>query len=225
MNFFGHAWIAGWFSQQEPFVLGSMLPDLANMLRLPAPSTEHPDLAAGIGFHHETDRAFHASRAFTELERGALSALSGLGFPKGARRALAHVGVEFLIDEQLALEAPAWSGYHTALEFGGSAASRGLIAWGSAQEEQRFALLCRRLAALSHGRDGIPALVKRLFGTLAGRPRLALAAESAPHLAAWLAAATPLVSQRLPDLLAELEHALQFSVDRAGRGLSRREKP
>ena len=24
MNFFGHAWIAGWFSQQEPFVLGAM---------------------------------------------------------------------------------------------------------------------------------------------------------------------------------------------------------
>lgn len=209
MNFFGHAWIAGWFSQHEPFVLGSMLPDLANMLRLPAPATEHPELAAGIGLHHETDRAFHASQAFTGLERGALQALSALGFPKGARRALAHVGVEFLIDEQLALEASAWSGYHTALEFGGSAASRGMLSWGSAQEEQRFALLCRRLAALSHLRDGIPALVKRLFGTLAGRPRLALGVEYAPHLEAWLTASTPLVAERLPELLAELEQALQ----------------
>ena len=209
MNFFGHAWIAGWFSQQDPFVLGAMLPDLANMLRLTAPATLHPELAAGIRLHHETDRAFHASRAFTGLERGALSALSALGFPKGARRALAHVGVEFLIDEQLALEAPAWSGYHTALEFGGSAASRGTLSWGSEQEEQRFALLCRRLAALSHGRDGIPTLVKRLFGTLAGRPRLALGAEYAPHLEAWLSAAAPLVSQRLPELLSELSDALK----------------
>jgi hypothetical protein len=209
MNFFGHAWIAGWFSQQEPFVLGAMLPDLANMLRLPAPATEHPALAAGIDLHHETDRAFHASQAFTGLERGALSALAALGFPKGPRRALAHVGVEFLIDEQLAHRAPGWSGYQLALEFGGSAASQGLLAWGSEQEEQRFALLCRRLAALSHARDGIPALVKRLFGTLAGRPRLALGAEYAPHLAAWLTASTPLVSQRLPGLLAELEQALQ----------------
>jgi hypothetical protein len=209
MNFFGHAWIAGWFSQREPFVLGAMLPDLANMLRLPAPAPEHPDLAAGVDLHHETDRAFHSSRAFTELERGALSALSALGFPKGARRALAHVGVEFLIDEQLALEAPAWSGYHTALEFGSSAASQGMIAWSSEQDQQRFALLCRRLAALSHRRDGIPALVQRLFGTLAGRPRLALGAESAPHLEAWLMASTPLVSQRLPELLGELEQALK----------------
>jgi hypothetical protein len=209
MNFFGHAWIASWFSQQEPFVLGAMLPDLANMLRLPAPSTEHPELVAGVSLHHETDRAFHASQAFTGLERGALAALSALGFPKGARRALAHVGVEFLIDEQLALETPAWSGFHTALEFGGSPASRGLLSWGSEEHEQRFALLCRRLAALSHGRDGIPALVKRLFGTLAGRPRLALGSEYAPHLAAWLTAATPLVSQRLPELLAELEQALK----------------
>jgi hypothetical protein len=208
MNFFGHAWIAGWFSQHEPFVLGAMLPDLANMLRLPAPTSEHPGLAAGIGLHHETDRAFHHSQTFMALERGALQALSALGFPKGARRALAHVGVEFLIDEHLALGAPTWSSYHTALEFGGSAASRGMIAWGSEQDAQRFALLCRRLAALSHLREGIPALVKRLFGTLAGRPRLALGAEYAQHLEAWLAASAPLVAQRLPELLAELEQAL-----------------
>ena len=209
MNFFGHAWIAGWFSQHEPFVLGAMLPDLANMLRVPAPASEHPAVAAGIGLHHETDRAFHGSAAFVTLERGALQTLSALGFPKGARRALAHVGVEFLIDEQLALEAPAWSGYHSALEFGASEASRGLLGWGSPEDERRFALLCRRLAALSQLRDGIPALVQRLFGTLAGRPRLALGAEYAPRLEAWLMAAAPQVSQRLPELLAELERALQ----------------
>ena len=223
MNFFGHAWIAGWFSQQEPFVLGAMLPDLANMLRVPAPATQHPELGAGVVLHHQTDRAFHASRAFTELERGALSALSALGFPKGARRALAHVGVEFLIDEQLALGAPAWSGYHTALQFGGSAASRGLLAWGSEQEEQRFALLCRRLATLSHTRDGIPALVKRLFGTLADRPRLALGAEYAPRLEAWLTASPPLVEQRLPELLSELEQSLEAPVARGQ--LSSPQKP
>jgi hypothetical protein len=208
MNFFGHAWIAGWFSQQEPFVLGAMLPDLANILRLPSPGTDHPELAAGIGLHHQTDRAFHASQTFTALERGALSALSELGFPKGARRALAHVGVEFLIDEQLALGAPGWSGYHTALEFG-ARATGGLLGWRGEQDQQRFALLCRRLASLSHARDGIPALVKRLFGTLADRPRLALGAEYAPRLADWLTASTPLVSQSVPELLDELRGALK----------------
>jgi hypothetical protein len=208
MNYFGHAWIAGWFSQQEPFVLGAMLPDLANMLRLPPPATEHPELAAGVGLHHETDRAFHASQTFTALERGALSALSELGFPKGPRRALAHVGVEFLIDEQLALGAPSWSAYHTALHFGASATG-GLLAWRTDHDQQRFALLCRRLAALSHARDGVPALVKRLFGTLADRPRLALGSEHAPCLEAWLRASTPLVAQRLPELLDELRGALK----------------
>jgi hypothetical protein len=209
MNFFGHAWVAGWFSQQEPFVLGAMLPDLTSLLRLPAPASRHPGLSAGIRLHHDTDRAFHQSRVFAGLEQRARATLAALGLPKGPRRALAHVGVEFLIDEELAQSAPSWSGYTSALQFGGSEPGRSALAWGSAEGEQRFAALCRRLTTLAHVRADIPALIPRLFATLAGRPRLELEPEHAPLVSTWLGEAAPQVSVGLPELLGELEAALK----------------
>ena len=64
MNFFGHAWVAAWFSGNEPFILGAMLPDLANVLRAPPPSSRHAELSAGIRMHHETDRVFPHAYTF-----------------------------------------------------------------------------------------------------------------------------------------------------------------
>jgi hypothetical protein len=209
MNFFGHAWIAGWFSDHEPFVLGAMLPDLANLLRVPVPTSRHPGLSAGIRLHHETDHAFHQSQVFGGLEQHARATLSALGLPKGPRRALAHVGVEFLIDEELAQQAPSWAGYTSALRFGSSAAGRSALAWADAQAEQRFTALCQRLMSIAHVRADIPALLSRLIATLAGRPRLELSHEHAALVSAWLREAAPLVSLGMADLLGELRAALQ----------------
>ena len=208
MNFFGHAWVAGWFSDQEPFLLGAMLPDLANLLRLPVPASRHEGLSAGIRLHHETDRAFHQSLVFSGLEQRARTTLAALGLPKGPRRALAHVGVEFLIDEELAQQAPSWPGYTRALRFGSSAAGRSALAWADAQAEQRFTALCQRLLTIAHVRADIPALLSRLSATLAGRPRLQLRHEHGPLVSSWLREAAPLVSVGMPELLAELQAAL-----------------
>ena len=61
-------------------------------------------LAAGLRFHHLTDEAFHGSRSFLEFSGQALSYLSRHGLPRGSARAVAHVGVELLLDTAFAAE-------------------------------------------------------------------------------------------------------------------------
>jgi hypothetical protein len=221
MNFFGHAWVAGWFSEQPPFILGAMLPDFASALRVAPPSSRHLELDAGIRLHHLTDRVFHASAAFSELEQGARVALSEAGLPKGARRALAHVGVEYLIDEQLSLRAPAWRGYELALRFGSSATCRTELTWSAAHLGEHFASFCQRLAQSSRP-AGSARLAARLVAALAGRPRLALQPDDEARVVPWLEQSRPHVVALMPRLLTELarelgapDGALPHAVDAA----------
>lgn len=210
MNFFGHAWVGAWFSERAPFLLGAMLPDLANALGSASPRPEHPELAAGVRLHHETDRAFHVTEAFQRLEQGARRVLGAVGVSKGPRRALAHVGVEFLIDDELGRHAPAWRGYDAALRFGASSAGRSALRWSNTGDGERFGDLCQRLAAASPlvrlGDDR--RLAARLSACLAGRPRLALKPEEEAALEPWLAGCRPAVAASTPALLAELVRAL-----------------
>ena len=72
MNFFGHALVAERDEAtrgavRAEFVLGSMLPDFASMLRLRPPRATSATLEAGLRFHHRTDAAFHGSRSFLEF--------------------------------------------------------------------------------------------------------------------------------------------------------------
>jgi hypothetical protein len=212
VNFFGHAWVAGCFSASEAFILGSMLPDLANMLRTPPPEARHAELSAGIRMHHETDRVFHDTEVFRSLEADARLDLSNAGVSKGARRALAHVGVEFLIDAELAGATPGWTGYTYALRFGSSDACRERLDWQSADTRPRFAALCDRLAAVAAARADNTRIAQRLVAALAGRPRLELAAEHVAALEPWLEQCRPRVVARLPELLIELSRGLDAPV-------------
>lgn len=207
MNFFGHAWVAGWFSEQPSFILGAMLPDFASALRVAAPTSRNPELDGGIRLHHQTDRVFHGSAAFSELEGSARVALSEAGLPKGARRALAHVGVELLIDEQLSSRAPAWRGYDLALRFGSSTACRAELAWSTAHLSDHFASFCQRLA-LSSRPASSARLAARLVAALAGRPRLALQPDDEARVEPWLERCRPHVVALMPGLLAELTREL-----------------
>src|SRR4029079_14058794 len=67
VNFFGHALVASWRSRAPAFALGAMLPDFASMCRARVEVVGHADLAAGVDWHHETDRVFHAAGAFRRL--------------------------------------------------------------------------------------------------------------------------------------------------------------
>jgi hypothetical protein len=218
VNFFGHAWVAGCFSASDAFILGSMLPDLANMLRTSAPEARHHEISAGIRHHHETDRVFHDTEVFRSLEADARLDLSNAGVPKGARRALAHVGVEFLIDAELAARTPTWTGYGLALEFGSSDGCGERLDWQTPETRPRFAALCDRLASVASVRAENARIAQRLVAALAGRPRLELAAEHATCLEPWLRACRPQVAARLPELLSELSRGLDAPLVPADHG-------
>src|SRR5690242_17401864 len=112
MNFFGHsALAAGHFAGHEPapgrdelalICIGAMLPDFLGMLRLRRPTVHDPSLERGVAFHHQTDHHFHELREFQQLSRGAFAWLSERGMPRGPARAVAHIGIEMLLDEVLA---------------------------------------------------------------------------------------------------------------------------
>jgi hypothetical protein len=214
MNFYGHAWVAAWFSEQEPFILGSMLPDFANVLRVAPPVSRDRELSAGVRFHHATDAVFHRATTFCTLEREARGALEVLGVSKGARRALAHIGVEFLIDEQLGERAPRWAGYTSALRFGGSEACQSQLDWSLAGAGELFGALCLRLAASASRRADDAVLAARLVACLAGRPRLELSPAEREHLQPWLAECRPTVAALMPELLAELARGLDAPASR-----------
>lgn len=210
MNFFGHAWVAGWFSEREPYVLGAMLPDFASVLGVAPPTSRHAELSAGIELHHQTDRAFHQTAVFQGLEQRARQALAGAGVSKGARRALAHVGVEFLIDAELVRRAPAWSGFSQALRYGSSAGCSAELEWRPrtpGDTSERLAHLCSRLAVVEPPSD-VTRVATRLVAALSARPRLSLRAEEVPIVQAWLADCAPEVAASLEQLLAEVRSGL-----------------
>lgn len=192
-------------------MLGAMLPDFASVLGLAPPTSHHSELSAGIDLHHQTDRAFHQTEIFQGLEQRSRAVLAAAGVSKGARRALAHVGVEFLIDAELVRRAPGWSGFAHALRYGSSAGCGAQLQWRPrtpTDASERLARLCSRLAAVEAPRD-VERIAARLVATLSARPRLSLHAQEVPLVQEWLAECAPEVGTSLEQLLAELRSGLR----------------
>jgi hypothetical protein len=210
VNFFGHAVVACWRSDAPPFVLGAMLPDFAAMIRARPPSSDHSDLARGISFHHATDHAFHGSIAFRSLTADAYSTLSAKGVRRGSARAVAHIGVELLLDAALAEDARARQAYRAALVSAREPALLARIDWRDDHERGRFSELCSVLESRGvTSQHGAPELVAlRLSRALSDRPRLALD-EAAEHVVrGWAEEAHDAVIRSAPALLEELRRAL-----------------
>jgi hypothetical protein len=215
MNFFGHAVLADWKCPDSSFVLGSMLPDFAAMLRVRPPLGLEPRVARGIDFHHASDHVFHELEDFRELVRHGVEWLTGQNVRRGSARAAAHVGVELLLDEQWASEAQPRQAYAAALGHGARGASP-LLEWSGAGDAARFEglrtlLLERERAAESADTRQIS---KRLGRALSGRPRLELQAGEEPVVAEWVAQTRAAVALRAPALRAALRAELcGFAVE------------
>ena len=217
MNFFGHAALAaGYFAPQSPqprelslLCSGAMLPDFVSMLRLSRPQVVDPSLARGVSFHHLTDHAFHELVIFHQLSRHAFAWLSENGVPRGPARAIAHVGIEILLDEILAADAFAHESYVAALRVPLDGALRFAVAGNAERLEALRATLLERASSL----PAPPELVaQRLRRTLAGRPRLAVDAALEPRLSSWVVLTRPLVAHAAPALLATLNAQLANSA-------------
>jgi hypothetical protein len=179
MNYFGHAALSVWRAQaegqEEPlgFILGSMLPDLLPMTGSPGNlNFSCPQITRGMAFHLEVDALFHQTETFILLNRTALARLRELGVARGPARASAHMGVEMLIDAQLAEDKVVLEGYLNALRFGAAAAD---FSPHPPETTQRLRGLCAHLLARGARVHSIneERFRTRLSGTLQHRPRLA----------------------------------------------------
>ena len=219
MNFYAHAVVASWFRVEPEFVLGAMLPDLLSMIgkapssfsslnrSLPDGSERTTELLAGVALHRATDAVFHELPEFSGLVARARAKLSALGLSRGAARAVAHIGVEMLLDEELVSDAPGQSAYFSALAYTQRAELP--IPW-TPGEELRF----RELTAVL-SRRGLPEipsppleLARRLRRVLAARPRLAFEADQERAVSDWVAEARPAVRASAPAILSALRSSL-----------------
>lgn len=170
MNFFGHAAVASWHAPHGGRVLGAMLPDFATMSRARLAEPTDAEVARGIALHHDTDRVFHHLPPVLGLMRELDDRLARGGCARGPRRAVAHIGVELLLDGVLVAEAAYRESYLAGLAHDASG-----VRWRDAGDDERFALLMARLRA-----HGVPddlrepaAVAARLHRMLARRPLLA----------------------------------------------------
>jgi hypothetical protein len=210
VNYLGHAAVATWRTDDRAFVLGAMLPDFATMIGARPPATTHPGIGAGMRFHYRTDEVFHRSAEFLDLTRSAFAWLLARGVERGRARAVAHVGVELLLDTCLVRDESVRRTYVAAIESSAPGALGRHVSWASGPDHVDFGALRERLLRRGLAADEPDATVvaQRLRRTLQARRRLAL--DDASELVArdWLITAGPLVEARASALARELASQL-----------------
>lgn len=206
MNFFGHSVVASAAGAQPLFVLGAMLPDFETMVVQPAPAFTDASVERGREFHHATDRAFHTSRQFLEHQGAARTWLRSTCLGSGQRRAVAHVGVELILDSALSQE-PRMNAYRLAIASGLKLLAESDLCRSS---RARFGeLLTRLLARGSAVVAQEPAdVAHRLQRILSSRPALRLEASHLPLVAAWAQTAWEPIHAEATDWLEGLLRAL-----------------
>jgi len=201
MNFFGHAAVASWSSPAPGTVLGAMLPDFATMVRSRLGEPDDAAVAAGVAHHHATDAAFHGLPAVLGLMRELDERLAALGCARGPRRAVAHIGVELLLDGVLVEEAAYRDAYAAGLAHDPAG-----VRWRDDDGPPRFETLLARLRA--HGAPDdlrrTHAITQRLHRMLAHRPLLAPSAADLSAIEKALAAYQPRVEAAADTVLRAL---------------------
>jgi len=219
MNFFGHALIAqrneaARGATRAEFVLGAMLPDFGSMLRARPPATTLDELSLGVALHHRTDDAFHGCASFLEFSRQASSFLSARGVSRGTARAVAHVGVELLLDAALARDIPANEAYLSALACASTTRVRSSVHWQTDEFGERFQQLCHRLLARGPVQPTPTSelVAERLRSILEDRPRLAMDERGLSVVRDWVESARSQITSGAPQLLREVEQRLQLDL-------------
>lgn len=191
VNFFGHAAVASWLapaSGADPgVVLGAMLPDFATMCGGRIASADEADVSRGIDLHHTTDAVFHQLPVVTGLMRELDGQLERGQCQRGPRRAVAHIGVELLLDGVLIDEAAYREAYLRGLSHDAA------LQWRDADAAPRFAVLIERLRTRGIPDDlGSPdAITARLHRILAHRPLLAPSSDDLRAIRVALVAFKP----------------------------------
>lgn len=209
MNFFAHALVGLWQSEDRRFVLGAMLPDLSAMLGVRSTSAQDPVIDAGIRFHHTTDAAFHGAPHFVRLCAQSVESLTSQGVGRGTARAVGHVGVELLLDGLLSHDQRAHAAYRDALGYAVEQRLADTLDWPAEQRERMHAGLARLRAAPVPDGYREPAFVtERLQTILARRPRLAMQPADLPRVATQVQALHGELSQHWRELMEQVRARL-----------------
>jgi len=215
VNFFGHAAVASWGSPTPGVVLGAMLPDFATMCGGRIDAADQADVTDGIALHHATDAAFHQLPVVTGLMRELDAQLVRGNCARGPRRAVAHIGVELLLDGTLTDEPAYRATYLSGLWH------QPVLRWRDPATGPRFAQLLERLRTYGVPDDlRLPAsIVTRLQRILAHRPLLAPSADDLRAIAAALVAFKPRIDIAAETVMRAMRAAL------ASESSSRRSDP
>lgn len=173
MNFYGHAVVAAeTVSPDAAFVLGAMLPDLVAMTGGASPlivdevaAEARHRIEAGVRQHVRVDDAFHALPAFLDLLESGRERFVAAGLRRGVARAVAHVGIELVLDGELARAARARASYRAALGVARDCLSPGSLLSGIAR-------VAGGPLPDAYGDDAF--VLARIAGVLSRRPRLTL---------------------------------------------------
>lgn len=214
MNFFGHATIALWSTDDPAHVFGAMVPDFAGMVGTSvAHALDHTGLQGGIDLHHRTDDAFHGAPIFIDLCRVALQQMESIGVSRASARAVAHVGTELLLDGWLASNDAAVSAYRAAMVEGPSLIRA--ISFRSDDGASRCQWLLSRLAPapVPHRYNETEFVAERLVFALASRPRLALSSEDAARVRRLLPEIQARVTLAAPSLIESVRQRLGSPTD------------
>jgi hypothetical protein len=132
-----------------------------------------------------------------------------MGLRHGSSMAVAHVGVEILLDGALTDDIAACRAYLGALEAGDTNGRGRAITWWMPEQTARWDGLRGRLLSRGVPSDLDPPLVcERIAIALARRPRLALEARDRAAVEQWVRQTTPRVAESRDDLLRELHAAM-----------------
>lgn len=204
MNFFGHAVVASWCARDPGYVLGAMVPDFSSIISARMPVLQTVELEAGAQHHQVVDAVFHDTAEFRALCADSFGELSALGLERGRSRAVAHVGIEILLDEILSRDSDACRSYKAALEQGAADRLGARIGWTDPQrarfEELRLALRSRETTAVVTPE----ALAYRLERTFRGRVRLRMTPGDLALVLRWAPLARRRVGTAAERLLGEL---------------------
>ncbi len=160
-----------------------MVPDFVGMIGARLKTVEDPVVASGIAHHHEVDAAFHGAPLFLSLMGDAQDYLESRELDHGPAMAVAHVGVELILDGWLATNGHNHDAFCRALE----SAPQTAFEWEHDDHARRWKLLRQRL-----GDGTLPLaylepefIASRLELILSARPRLALRKEDTAIVETW----------------------------------------
>jgi hypothetical protein len=211
VNFFGHAAVASWRFGRGGLPLGAMLPDFSTMCGARIVGTPDPEVADGIALHHATDSAFHTLPVVTGLMRELDKRLERGGCARGPRRAVAHIGVELLLDGVLIENEDYRESYILGLEYETE------ITWRNEGDDLRYAALLARLRA-----HGVPldlkrpeSITHRMARMLGHRPLLAPSSSDLATITVALIEHKPRVEVAADTVLRALRATLMPKLDAA----------